>query len=78
MGSKSNIINRAVSIFLIVIFLNFGKVNVHKNAKKKKKKMEQASVQPSLLKHIVTQLILVSFKSFSLGNLSQFLVTVCL
>ena len=77
MGSKSNIINRAVSIFLIVIFLNFGKVNVHKNAKKKKK-MEQASVQPSLLKHIVTQLILVSFKSFSLGNLSQFLVTVCL
>ena len=32
------------SIFLVVDFLNSDKVNVHKNAKKKKKKMEQASV----------------------------------
>ena len=33
--------------------------------------MEQASVQPSLLKHIATQLILVSSKSFSLGNFAK-------
>ena len=33
--------------------------------------MEQASVQPSLLKHTVTQLILVSSKSFSLGNFAK-------
>ena len=33
--------------------------------------MEQASVQPSLLKHIVAQLVLVSFKSFTLANFAQ-------
>ena len=38
---------------------------------KKKKEMEQASVQPSLLKHSVAQLILVLFKSFPFGNFAK-------
>ena len=35
------------------------------------KKIEQASVQPSLLKHSVAQLILVLFKSFPFGNFAK-------